>query len=141
MIRIEENIPDAEEYNLLRQLVGWGTLEHNMVNKKLPNSLYGVCAYADNEIIGMGRVVGDGGIAFYIQDIIIIPAYQRQGIGTMLMRKIMEYVSKHATNNSFVGLISAKEKEPFYERYGFIRRPNDKFGSGMTIFWKVEKTG
>jgi hypothetical protein len=34
-----------------------------------------------------------------------------------------------------VGLFAAKGKEPFYERFGFIGRPNETLGKGMIHFW------
>jgi len=75
-------------------------------------------------------------LVFYIQDVIVIPEYQNKGIGTQLMKKVMEYIEKHANDNSVIGLMSAKGKEKFYEKFGFSIRPNENFGSGMTIFWK-----
>ena len=138
--QIVEKLPSPEEYIQLRQLAGWGTHERDVVAQCLPGSLYCVCAVADNEIIGMARVIGDGGIAFYIQDVIIKPEYQRQGIGTKLMNKVMEYIDVHAHNNSVIGLMAAKGKEPFYQHYVFSVRPDDNLGSGMTMFWKTENT-
>ena len=137
--QIIEKLPSPEEYIQLRLLVGWGIHERNVIAQALPNSLYCVCAYADIEIIGMARIIGDGGIAYYIQDVIIKPQYQRQGIGTALMNKIMEYIRMYASENTVIGLMAVKGKEPFYEHYGFTVRPNDKMGSGMTIFWKMNK--
>ena len=93
----------------------------------------------NTEIVGMARVVGDGGLVYYIQDMIVKPEYQRQGIGKSLMNKVLEYFRVHASNNSIIGLMSARGKEQFYERYGFINRPNERYGSGMTMSWKVEK--
>ena len=136
--QIIEKLPTLEEYNQLRQSVGWGIYERSVVLQALPDSLYFVCAVSDGEIIGMARVVGDGGIAYYIQDVIVKPDYQRQGIGTQLMNKVMEYIRIHANNNSVIGLMAAKGKEPFYTRYGFTVRPDDRLGSGMTMWWKTE---
>ena len=138
--QIIEKLPTPEEYNQLRQSVGWGIYERAVIEKALPNSLYCVCAVKDGEIIGMARIIGDGGIAYYIQDVIIKPEYQRQGIGTLLMDKIMEYLRIHANNNSVIGLMAAKGKEPFYTSYGFTVRPDDRLGSGMTMWWKTEKS-
>ena len=138
--QIIEKLPAPEDYNQLRQSVGWGTYEFDLIEQALPNSLYFVCAVKDGEIIGMARIIGDGGIAYYIQDVIVKPGYQRQGVGTQLMNKIMEYINKHANNNSVIGLMAAKNKEPFYVRYGFAVRPDDKTGSGMTLWWKTEKS-
>jgi GNAT superfamily N-acetyltransferase len=137
--QIIEKLPSSEEYLYLRQLVGWNLLERDVVEKALPASLYCVCAVVDRTVIGMARIIGDGGLAYYIQDVIVIPEYQRKGIGTQLMNKIMEYIRTNAYNNSVIGLMAAKGKEPFYTRYGFTIRPDSNLGSGMTIFWKTEK--
>jgi GNAT superfamily N-acetyltransferase len=138
-VEIIEKIPSAEEYNEIRESVGWGIYELNVSKNALPNSLYSVCAYADSKLIGMARIIGDHGLVFYIQDLIVIPEYQNKGIGTQLMKKVMDYVENHANHNSVIGLMSAKGKEKFYERFGFINRPNENLGSGMTIFWKKNK--
>ncbi len=139
-ITVVEKIPGAEEYIRLRQAVGWGTHEPSAIEECLRNSLYCICAFADGELVGMARIVGDGGLVFYIQDVIVAPAHQRQGIGTQLMDKVMAYIQAHAHQNAVIGLMAAKGKEPFYERYGFIRRPTDKLGSGMTIFWQIRSS-
>ena len=68
--QIVEKLPSPEEYTLLRQTVGWGIHDHDVIVKALPNSLYCVCAYANADIIGMARIIGDGGLAYYIQDVI-----------------------------------------------------------------------
>ena len=131
-----EKLPSPEEYNQLRKIVGWGVYEPEVVEKSLPKSLYGLCAVAENKIIGMARVIGDEGLVYYIQDVIVKPEYQRKGIGTKMMEKIMAYLRGRARKNTMIGLMAAKGKEPFYERYGFTARPNENFGSGMTIYWK-----
>lgn len=136
---ILEKIPSAEEYNQLRQSVGWGTYESHVIDKALPNSLYSICAFVNDEIVGMARIIGDGGLVYYVQDMIIKPKYQRHGVGEKLMNKIMEHIQTHANHNSVIGLMSSKSREQFYEKYGFVNRPTENLGSGMTIFWTVEK--
>lgn len=54
----------------------------------LGNSLFSVCAIYKNEVIGCGRAVGDGGIYFYIQDIIVLPKFQGRGIGKLTLSTI-----------------------------------------------------
>ncbi len=138
-IEIMEKLPSSAEYNQLRKVVGWGVYEPEVVEMSLPNSLYGLCALAENKIIGMARVIGDDGLAYYIQDVIVRPEYQRQGIGKKMMERIMAYIRSRAKHNTFIGLMAAKGKEPFYEGYGFTIRPNEDLGSGMTIYWKDSK--
>jgi GNAT superfamily N-acetyltransferase len=92
----------------------------------------------ENDLIAMGRVIGDGFITFYIQDIIVWKEFQRKGIGTNIMKRIMEYLSRVATEEAIIGLFAAKGKESFYEKFNFIPRPNEEFGKGMIQFWNVE---
>jgi GNAT superfamily N-acetyltransferase len=133
---IVEKLPQAEEYNWLREQVGWRTNPEDVIRKALPNSLYGVCAYQAGQLVGMARIIGDAGLVYYIQDVIVVPECQGHGIGTQLMDRVMGYIRKHASQNTIVGLMSAKGKEPFYEKYGFTVRPTERFGAGMTLFWK-----
>jgi GNAT superfamily N-acetyltransferase len=87
------------------------------------------------DIIGCGRVVGDGGVYFYVQDVMVLPAYQRQGLGRRIMDAIMAYISAHAGSNSFIGLMAANGVAPFYYRYGFTERPPNR--PGMFRMWQT----
>jgi GNAT superfamily N-acetyltransferase len=137
-IHVMERIPTPEEYEQLRQAVGWRLHDLEDARRGLPGTLFAVCAYADGILAGMARVIGDGALVYYIQDVIVLPAFQGMGIGSRLMDKVMEYIEAHASHNAVVGLMAAKGVEPFYLTYGFASRPNDTLGAGMTIFWKKE---
>src|SRR5512142_406944 len=100
---IVEKLPQAEEYNWLREQVGWRTHPAEVIRRALPNSLYGVCAYQAGRLVGMARVIGDGGLVYYIQDVIVVPECQRQGIGVKMMDRVMEYIRAHAHQNMIVG--------------------------------------
>lgn len=132
---IVERLPSAAEYNQLRAAIGWGVYAEDVIERALPKTLYCLCAFVDGELVGMARVIGDGGMVYYIQDVIVLPAYQRQGIGTQMMDRVMDYIRAHASHNTIIGLMAACGKEPFYEKYGFTRRPTERFGAGMTMFW------
>lgn len=133
---IVEQLPSAADYNRLRTLVGWGPYREDVIERSLPHSLYCVCALQGKEMVGMARIIGDAGLVYYIQDVIVNPDHQRRGIGTRMMDKVMAYVRTHASHNSIVGLMSAKGTEPFYLHYGFTKWPNDAFGAGMTLYWQ-----
>ncbi|GER89902.1 hypothetical protein KDW_40640 [Dictyobacter vulcani] len=87
-------------------------------------------------MIGCGRVIGDGGLCFYVQDIIVLPGYQGQGLGRRIMEKIMDYLRENAHPGGFVGLMAAKGAAGFYLKYGFLERPTPDYGPGMILFWK-----
>lgn len=130
-----ERKPTAIELVALRQCVGWGASDIESFSKGLDNSLYGVCAFDGDEIIGTARVVGDGATVFYVQDVIVKPNYQRMGIGRAMMEKVMHYIGQNACAGAVVGLMSAKGKEDFYKGFGFWERPNENYGAGMMQFW------
>lgn len=132
---IIERVPTVEEYIKLRSAVGWAIPNKESIQKGLSNSLYTVCVEFEGKIIGTGRVIGDGALAYYIQDVIVLPEFQNRGIGSLIMDSIMHYLKKNCTPNTVVGLMAAKDVSPFYQKYGFIPRPDDKHGPGMFIRW------
>jgi Acetyltransferases len=130
-VNVIEHIPSAEEFLNLRAAVGWRNPEIRAAEKGINNSLFMVCAESMGKIVGCGRIVGDNGYVFYIQDIIVLPEYQGRGIGAKIMDRIMDYLKKHAVEGAVVGLMAAKGKENFYKKYGFIERPTVNRGAGM----------
>lgn len=126
--------PSALEFSNLRNKIGWGETDVNMAKVSLENSLFHVVIRDQSKLIGMGRVVGDGAMYFYVQDVVVDPDYQKQGIGNVLMVQIEEYLSSATNKGSTVGLLAAKGKEGFYTRFGYVLRPSDSLGNGMCKF-------
>ncbi len=122
-----EELPSVKEYLDLRKSIGWHEISYDRANRALEQSLYTVSVREVNQFIGFGRVVGDGNLYFYIQDVLVQPEYQRQGVGTGIMLKIMDYLDREAPlhSGSFVGLMIAPGLENFYGRFGFKRYPDD----------------
>lgn len=131
--------PCPAEYNAIRSRVGWSGYTDEQAAIGLGATLYSVCVRRDGCLVGMGRVIGDGIMVFYIQDIIVDPEYQGQGIGKGIMERVMVFIRSRAVNNSIIGLMSAVGKEDFYRKFGFIARPNEKMGSGMTQFYRGDE--
>ena len=92
MLTFVEDNKDVNIYLDLRKKVNWIELTTKQAQKALDNSLKIVTVYDDGEPIGMGRIVGDGAVICYIQDLIIIPEYQGKHIGSMLIEKLISYV-------------------------------------------------
>ena len=81
----------------------------------------------------MGRAVSDRGYVVYIADVIVVPEYQGQGLGRVIMEMLMTRI-KAALKPGYrvmVSLLAAKGKESFYNKFGFVDRPNESFGCGM----------
>lgn len=60
-----------------------------MLKNAYKHSLKILGAYDADKLVGIIRAVGDGYSIVYIQDIIVLPEYQRKGIGTLLLDKIL----------------------------------------------------
>ena len=85
----------AEEIRRLYTEVGWKAYTDNMTVLELgyKNSLLVLAAYEGDELLGIIRVVGDGYTIVFIQDILVFPSKQRQGIGTALIKAVLEKYS------------------------------------------------
>ncbi len=135
-ILLVERIPSVQEYLTLRRAINWRVVDEEACKRGLKGSLYCVCAELNNEIIGMARVIGDSGLYFYIQDVIVLPQYQKMGIGTLMMKKIINFLDNNISPLITVGLMASKGKEPFYEKFGFTKRPSERRGHGMFRIWE-----
>lgn len=136
MIKYIQRTPSAEEFNYLTDSVSWGSRENLIVEKALKNTLYSLCVYDDNKLIGYGRIIGDETIFLYIQDIMVIPEYQNKHIGTGIMENLLKQINiyKKINPNIRTYLGALKGKESFYEKFGFISRPNENLGAGMILY-------
>ena len=72
---------DIDTYMNLRAAVGWKVLKEEQALLALKNSIFTVTASIDDKAVGMGRMVGDGAVICYIQDLVVHPSYQKLGVG------------------------------------------------------------
>jgi GNAT superfamily N-acetyltransferase len=133
---MERRPPTVAELRALNAAVGWNDLpeEDDAVARGLAASLFGVVLLgAGGEIAGCARVVGDGGIYFYVQDLIVAPSLQGRGLGDLLLDEVLAWLERAAPAGATVGLMAAEGKAGFYARRGWAPRPPD--GPGMTLSW------
>ena len=133
MIVFKENKLDVDTYLYLRQQVNWKALTYNQANRAIKNSMYIMTVYEADKPIAMGRIVGDGAVVSYIQDLIVIPSAQGQKIGSKLLEKLIEYVESITEEGTemMLCLMCAKGRENFYKHHNFIERPTNNLGPGM----------
>ncbi len=135
MYTFHEELPSCAKYNELRLTAGWGSLDPIKVEESLPRSVYSILAKYRDEVIGFARVVGDGGLCLYIQEIIVNPKHQGNGIAKEFMKHVMAYFHQHVCDRGYIGVFAGKDLEEFYKQYGFWKRPTTEMGSGMMQFW------
>ncbi len=134
-LRLIENNITKEEFIELRKSVGLSELPEVQVMKMIENSIYTVVVKDDEKSIGMGRLVGDGAYVYYLQNINVRPEYQKLGVGTLIINTLLEFIKKDKIPGTdvMVLLMSSKNSEGFYKRFGFRLRPNKDEGCGMII--------
>jgi ribosomal protein S18 acetylase RimI-like enzyme len=117
--QVIDRLPTLDEYRLLCREVGWEEyINFDVAAESIQNSLFGVVAEHNKQVVGMGRVVGDGKIYFYIQDIAVLPEFQNHGVGGRIMNRLIKILEERAPEKAFIGLFAASGKEPFYRRFG-----------------------
>ena len=133
MIRVREQPLTADEFIELYRAVGWSAPAREQVALALTNSYHTVCVTDGDTPVGMGRVIGDGALAFFIQDVAIVPGYQRRGLGGLVLTSLHGYVRNSVCKGQSVcvELIASAGREPFYEKFGFGKKPGDGMGHGM----------
>lgn len=125
-----------EDYNTLREAVGWGELLSEQAEQSLAGSAYVVSCYDDNKIVGSARVIWDRGYVSYLADVMVVPEYQGMGIGKKIVEMSLTFMKSQLKEGWKIKmvLVSAKGRETFYRQFGFMERPNENFGAGMDMW-------
>ncbi|UVY85367.1 GNAT family N-acetyltransferase [Brachybacterium sp. NBEC-018] len=130
----ESTLPSAAEVEALYSSVGWSTYTRDIdaLMKGLHNSLRVVVARADDVLIGLARLVGDGATICYLQDVLVAPDARRAGVGGQLVREAFAHfvtVRQHV-------LITDEEdgQKAFYESLGFSQLGDTEPGRAFVRF-------
>ena len=132
-MEVKVNTLTPELFLDLYTSVGWEAPVIQQVKEALKNTLAAFTAYENDRAVGMARLIGDGGMSFYIKDFAVIPSFQSKGAGTILIESIERYIKENIDENWAVSLelISTKEAVEFYKKKGFEERPCEWDGPGM----------
>lgn len=119
MIRYEFDVPVSPAALAdLREAVGWNRMMHDLADPRLHNTFH-LCAFDGERLIGYAAVVSNGVTDAYIQDVMVHPDCQRQGVGTQLMERVLARLE--AEGVYMVSVIYGEEAlRPFYEKFGFF---------------------
>ena len=118
---LRESPPTVDRFLELRDAAGMAERSREAVERGLPNSQYAVTVVETNsgDVVGMARVVGDGGSVYHVCDMAVHPEHQRQGVGSRLMDALLAWITETAPPTAYVNLVA--DVDGFYEQWGFER--------------------
>lgn len=99
--------------------VGWTACTENLaaLERGYRNSLLVLAAYENDELLGIVRAVGDGATIVFVQDILVFPARQRQGVGTALLQAVLDRFSD--VRQIMLATDNTLKTVAFYKSMGF----------------------
>ena len=137
---IYKNYISADDYNLIREEIGWGKLCDEQAQQGLDHSAYVVSCYDGENIAGSARIIWDRGYISYLADVMVRPAYQGRGIGRHLVEMAKGFMKSQLKENWKIKmvLIATEGKEGFYKKLAFKERPrpNEDVGAGMDLWFQ-----
>ena len=118
-IRLLYETPKVEEYLRLRAAAGLDARSAEGATLGLPNTFFAVILRHQGRLIGMGRIVGDGGLVFQIVDIAIDPAWQARGLGKLVAGELVKHLHANVPDLAHVSLLADGPAKYLYAKFGF----------------------
>lgn len=132
-MEIRRNALSAETFLELFRAAGWDPPCAEQVQRALSNTYASFLACEDGRPVGMVRLLGDGGMSFYLKDFAVLPDCRGKGVGAALLGAAEAYILEQMPAGWKVSLelISTPGAVGFYKKHGFEERPCDWDGPGM----------
>ncbi len=129
---VRAQVPTVDDYIRVRLAAGLSRKTEEAATIGLKDSLFAVTIFNENEPVGIGRIIGDGGCFFEVVDIAVLPKHQQRGVGTLIMDVLIAYVNEHAPKSAYVSLMADYGTPTFYEKFGFAKAELPK-AAGMVL--------
>ena len=120
--RETKEVPAQELLSLFRREQWCDYMDLEEVEFYLRVALYVVTAWHGSEVIGFARLEGDGRISVEISDVLVKSEYQGQGIGTEMVRRLVEHIWRLDPYYINVEPIGDREVH-LYQKFGFREMP------------------
>lgn len=138
MLKYREVKPAALDFEQVMGLydsVGWSayTKDPQALKGSLNGSDFVCVAEEDGQLLGLARALSDGFTVCYLQDVLVNPAWQRQGIGAELVKQVL---TAHDQLRQFVLLTDDEPAQhAFYRSLGLINAADQ---TGINAFFRFK---
>ena len=132
--RLVMTAPPVSDYLRLRTEAGLSPKNQAQAAAALPGSWAACHVVADDgEVVGMGRLLGDGGWYFHVVDMAVLPAHQRRGLGDAILGALLDRVREVAPPGAYVNLLADPPGRRLYERHGFADTAPGSVGMALRL--------
>lgn len=132
---LHSGYPSVAEYLHLRSTAGLSMKTPSQAAAVPTGSWYGCyitfdVTNGDPQLIGMGRVIGDGGWYFHIADMAVHPEHQRKGLGDVILKALLQRISQGAPSDGkpYISLFADEAGLKLYDKNGFKDAAPDQLG-------------
>lgn len=133
--RLSHDVPSVADYLRLRREAGLSAFSEAAAARGLPASLCGVSVAlaATGEVVGMGRIVGDGGCFAQVTDMAVLPAHQGRGLGGRIMAALVGWAKAELPATLYLSLLADVPADRLYARHGFAPTAPRSVGMAMKL--------
>ncbi len=129
---LNDEVPSVADYCRLRAESGLTPRSPEAAAVGLPNTWAAAIVRAGSgEVVGMGRVIGDGGCFFLLVDMAVLPTHQRRGIGDAILTRLLERLRADAPSEAWVTLFADPPGRKLYARHGFTPTAPQEIGMAL----------
>lgn len=129
--RLVQEFPGVADYLRLRKITGLSQFSEEAATIAVAGTIFGVSVRRGDDVVGMGRIIGDGGCLFQVVDIAVDPECQGAGLGKQIVGALTEYIHTSIPDGAFVSLIADVPADRLYAQFGF--EPTAPVSVGMSL--------
>jgi ribosomal protein S18 acetylase RimI-like enzyme len=126
---LRDGPPPPADAVVIRQRAGLSPRSFEQTARALDGSWAAAHVVDDaGDVVGMGRVIGDGGWYFHIVDMAVLPEHQRRGIGDAVLERLLDRIAAAAPPGAYITLLADEPGRRLYRRHGFVETAPESIG-------------
>ena len=132
---IYKNVISVDDINAIRKSMGWRQDNPEQLQSSIIGSTLIVAAYDNEKVIGVARLIWDGGGSANIAGVLVTPEYCNLGIEEKIIEEILDYLRKQLKPGYGiqVDIRAFGYQESLYENIGFTLSTIERRGIPMHI--------